>query len=130
VTASSDGRSRRGAGPAAASTPDAAGTFAEAVGAVIGATAPGEVVTYGEVAAEAGFLGAARAVGAFLSRSPEGLPWWRVVTASGRLVPGHEREHARLLRAEGVVVRDGRVRVPRDPGRRPSRPVRRGRRAG
>jgi methylated-DNA-protein-cysteine methyltransferase-like protein len=136
VTASSDGRSRRGAGPGAARTPgtagtaDGAGTFTEAVAAVIGATAPGEVVTYGEVAAEAGFPGAARAVGAFLARSPGGLPWWRVVTASGRLVPGHEREHARLLRAEGIVVRDGRVRVPRDPGRRSSRPVRRGRRAG
>jgi hypothetical protein len=28
-----------------------------------------------------------------------------VVTAAGRLVPGHEREHARRLRAEGVKVR-------------------------
>jgi methylated-DNA-protein-cysteine methyltransferase related protein len=100
------------------------------VARVIGALGSGDVVTYGEVATEAGFPGAARAVGSFLARSPEGLPWWRVVTASGRLVPGHEREHARLLRAEGVTVRDGRVRVPRDPGRRPSGPLRRGRRAG
>jgi methylated-DNA-protein-cysteine methyltransferase-like protein len=94
--------------------------FHEAVSAVIAATAPGEVVTYGEVAAEAGFPGAARAVGSLLFHHGEGLPWWRVVTATGRLVPGHEREHARRLRAEGVTVRDGRVRDGRvrvTPGR-------------
>ena len=65
---------------------------------------PGEVVTYGEVAAQAGRPGAARAVGAFLARSDGDYPWWRVVTAAGRLVPGHEAEQARLLRAEGVRV--------------------------
>jgi alkylated DNA nucleotide flippase Atl1 len=38
------------------------------------------------------------------------VPWWRVVTADGRLVPGHEKVHATRLRAEGVAVQDGRVR--------------------
>ena len=84
--------------------------FAEAVVAVLDGLAPGDVVTYGEVAAEAGFPGAARAVGRLLSESDGAHPWWRVVTASGRLVPGHEAEHARRLRAEGVDVVDGRVR--------------------
>ena len=86
------------------------GTFEERVVAVLTALRPGEVVTYGEVALEAGHPGAARAVGNILASS-EGaeLPWWRVVTSTGRLVPGHEREHARRLRAEGVPVRDGRV---------------------
>jgi methylated-DNA-protein-cysteine methyltransferase-like protein len=65
---------------------------------------PGEVVTYGEVAAEAGYPGAARAVGHLLATSGgDDLPWWRVVTATGRLVPGHEAEHARRLRADGVA---------------------------
>jgi alkylated DNA nucleotide flippase Atl1 len=32
-----------------------------------------------------------------------------VVTSTGRLVPGHEREQARLLRSEGVRVDHGRV---------------------
>ena len=59
------------------------------------------MATYGEVAAEAGFPGAARAVGNLLRRSA-GLPWWRVVAAGGRLVPGDEEEQARRLRAEGV----------------------------
>ena len=44
-------------------------SFEEAVERVLRALAPGEVVTYGEVAAEAGFPGAARAVGNLLSRS-------------------------------------------------------------
>ena len=47
----------------------------------------GEVVTYGEVAEEAGHPGAARAVGNVIASS-EDLPWWRVVTSTGRLVPG------------------------------------------
>jgi methylated-DNA-protein-cysteine methyltransferase-like protein len=73
---------------------------------------PGEVVTYGEVAAEAGHPGAGRAVGAHLARHGDRCAWWRVVAASGRLVPGHEAEHARRLRAEGVDVdaSAGRVR--------------------
>ena len=76
----------------------------------------GEVVTYGEVADEAGHPGSARAVGRILATS-DGLPWWRVVTSTGRLVPGHETEHARRLRAEGLTVTDGRVRVSKRPGR-------------
>jgi methylated-DNA-protein-cysteine methyltransferase-like protein len=82
--------------------------------AVISRLQPGEVVSYGDVAAEAGFPGAARAVGAVLaSHTADELPWWRVVTAGGRLVPGHEAGHARLLRKEGVAVVDGRVGVAR-----------------
>ena len=68
----------------------------------------GEVATYGEVAAEAGYPGAARAVGNVLARSDD-LPWWRVVTAGGRLAPGHEAEQARRLQAEGVTVKAARV---------------------
>jgi methylated-DNA-protein-cysteine methyltransferase-like protein len=82
--------------------------FTEAVIGVLEALEPGEVMAYGEVAAEAGYPGAARAVGNLLRRTP-GLPWWRVVTASGRLVPSLEAEHAERLRAEGVSVEDGRV---------------------
>ena len=86
--------------------------FLARVVAVIRAIEPGDVWTYGEVAEAAGRPGAARAVGRILATVDDDLPWWRVVTASGRLVPGHEQTHARHLRAEGVVVRDG-VRGPR-----------------
>lgn len=71
---------------------------------MLAALRPGEVVTYGEVAAEAGHPGAARAVGNVLRGSDARFPWWRVVAADGRLVPGHEREQAGRLRAEGVAV--------------------------
>jgi alkylated DNA nucleotide flippase Atl1 len=67
-------------------------------------------VTYGEIAEEVGHPGAARAVGNVVADSDD-LPWWRVVTASGRLVPGHEREQAERLQAEGVAVRGKRVVV-------------------
>jgi methylated-DNA-protein-cysteine methyltransferase-like protein len=83
--------------------------FEDDVRQVLSRLAPGTVMTYGEVALEAGHAGAARAVGTLLSRGGTGLPWWRVVTSTGRLVPGHEREHARLLRSEGVSVANGRV---------------------
>lgn len=83
--------------------------FQDAVRAVLESLEPGDVTTYGEVAAEAGFPGAARAVGTYLRRHGSGLPWWRVVTATGRLVPGNEVEHARRLAAEGVETRCGRV---------------------
>ena len=76
---------------------------------MVASTEVGQVLTYGEVAAEAGSPRAARAVGQVLQRSSTPLPWWRVVAADGRLVPGIEAEHARRLRAEGATVRDGRV---------------------
>jgi len=93
-------------------------TFEERVRAVVVATRPGDVVTYGEVAEEAGTPGAARAVGRVMATS-DGLPWWRVVTSTGRLVPGHEAEQARRLSAEGVTVVAGRrVDLRRSAGRR------------
>ena len=85
------------------------GDFVEAVAAAVRALGPGEVATYGEIAEEAGFPGAARGVGRVLATS-EGLPWWRVVAANGRLVPGLEQEHARRLTEEGVALLRGRVR--------------------
>lgn len=78
--------------------------------AVVRSVPTGQVVTYGEVAAEAGRPGAARAVGRIMAGSDGALPWWRVVTSDGRLVPGNEDEHRRRLRAEGVAVGARRVR--------------------
>lgn len=83
--------------------------FEEAVAAVLDALRPGDVVAYGEVAAEAGRPGAARAVGSYLARHGGRHPWWRVVQASGRLAPGKEDDQGRRLRAEGVAVVGGRV---------------------
>ncbi len=82
-----------------------------AVVAVLGSLQPGDVVTYGEVAVEAGWPGRSRAVGRILSTSGGSFPWWRVVNAAGRLVPGHEEEQARRLADEGVEVDRDRGRV-------------------
>lgn len=84
-------------------------SFDDAVLEVLRRLQPGEVVTYGEVAEEAGFPGAARAVGTFLRRTGEEVPWWRVVAAGGHLRAPDRRLQTELLRAEGVVVRSGRV---------------------
>ena len=86
-------------------------SFERDVAAVLRSLGPGDVVTYGEVALEAGHPGAARAVGSFLRRSAEAdFAWWRVVTSTGRLVPGAVERQSELLRAEGVQVVDGHVR--------------------
>lgn len=82
--------------------------FEESVVGVISSLEPGDVVTYGEVAAEAGYPGAARAVGTVLAKS-EGLPWWRVVGSGGRLRTPDRARQARLLADEGVLVVDNRV---------------------
>jgi methylated-DNA-protein-cysteine methyltransferase-like protein len=84
--------------------------FEDAVIRVIAALEPGDVVTYGEVAAEAGYPGAARAVGTVLSKS-EGLPWWRVVGSGGRIRTAVEDRQAARLADEGVLVVDGRVAI-------------------
>jgi methylated-DNA-protein-cysteine methyltransferase-like protein len=84
--------------------------FETSVIAVLEGLAPGDVITYGEVATEAGFPGAARAVGNFLRRTTIPVPWWRVVASGGRLSPYGRHEQTRLLAAEGVeVTTTGRV---------------------
>jgi methylated-DNA-[protein]-cysteine S-methyltransferase len=73
---------------------------------------PGRVATYGDVARLAGKPGAARAVGN-LMRAAEmpGLPYHRVIAASGRLggYGANPQLKASLLIAEGVVVRHWRI---------------------
>ncbi len=71
----------------------------------------GEVTTYGDIAEVAGYPKNSRLVGRILATTEVEVPWWRVVNAAGRLVPGHEREQTRLLREEDVIVRNGHVRA-------------------
>jgi alkylated DNA nucleotide flippase Atl1 len=55
---------------------------------------PGQVLTYGDIAALLG-QGGPRQVGQVMSRWGSGVPWWRVLRADGRPPAGHE---ARALR--------------------------------
>ena len=87
--------------------------------AAIAAIPPGRVASYGAIAARAGLPGRARLVGKLLGQTPEGmvLPWFRVLRASGHIAmpPGSRgfREQSKLLRAEGVEVKNGRVPLSR-----------------
>lgn len=86
-----------------------ASPFEDRVAAVLSSLRKGEVLSYGEVAAEAGAPGAARAVGSLLRRGLDGVPWWRVVRADGSITCPNGAEQARRLAAEGVELRNGRV---------------------
>lgn len=81
--------------------------FQAAVAEVVRGLAPGEVLTYGEVALEAGHPGAGQAVANVLRRVP-GLPWWRVIPQGGRVYRTHADVQVPLLRADGVEVDDDR----------------------
>jgi methylated-DNA-[protein]-cysteine S-methyltransferase len=82
--------------------------FQRAVADALRAVPRGEVVTYGELAAQAGYPGAARAVGSFCATNRFALfvPCHRVVSASGIGAYGSTGVGVkrRLLALEGVVV--------------------------
>ena len=88
----------------------------ERILAVVRAIPRGRVAAYGEVARRAGLPGRARLAAKVLSGNTDpGLPWHRVLRADGRIAfpagsKGH-REQARRLKAEGVKVAKGRVRM-------------------
>lgn len=90
----------------------------ERILAAIRAVPRGEVAGYGHIARRAGLPGRARMVARVLSGNeyPD-LPWHRILRSDGRIAfppgSGGFREQTRRLRAEGVDVRDGRVRLPR-----------------
>lgn len=80
--------------------------FGGAVLLVVSDIPPGRVMTYGDVAAELGSLGA-RAVGRVMATEGSSVPWWRVVRADGRPPEGHEAEALAHYRAEGTPLRAG-----------------------
>jgi methylated-DNA-protein-cysteine methyltransferase related protein len=106
----------RAAGPRSRRPPPIADNPAiQAIWEVVCTIPRGQVSTYGAVARAAGLPGRARLTGFALRIAPAGvnLPWHRVVGAGGRIVfpksSVQYREQARRLRAEGVVLKDGRV---------------------
>ena len=80
--------------------------FDHRVWQVVASIPAGRVMGYGEVARAAGFPRYSRMVSAALGRSPEPLPWFRVVRSNRTLAfePGSSsyREQAQLLKQEGV----------------------------
>lgn len=91
---------------------------ADRILAAIRAVPRGQVAGYGEIARRAGLPGRARLVARLLAgnEDPE-LPWHRILRSDGRIAfpPDHPHfdEQQQRLRAEGVDVREGRVRGQR-----------------
>jgi alkylated DNA nucleotide flippase Atl1 len=100
--------------------------YAELVLDLVERIPPGHVLAYGDVAEILAAGGGPRQVGRAMARWGGGVPWWRVVRASGHPATGHEREALRRLRAEGtplaadgsrVVMAEARWRPRRRGGR-------------
>lgn len=77
--------------------------FVEAVLAIVADIPEGRAMSYGDVAAAIGSR-APRAVGAVMALSSTGLPWWRVVRASGHPPVAHEARALEHYRAEGTPL--------------------------
>ena len=82
----------------------------EAVRALVSAIPAGRVSTYGDIADAAG-LSSPRIVGWIMRTDSSDLPWHRVIRASGRPAPHLTTRQLELLRAEGVLASDGRVKL-------------------
>lgn len=103
-----------------ANTPDhGANDAASKICAAIARVPRGRVCSYGGIARVAGLPGRARLVGTVLrnSAAKPRLPWFRILTASGKLAfpEGSEpyAEQRRRLEAEGVRFVNGRVDLRR-----------------
>jgi methylated-DNA-protein-cysteine methyltransferase-like protein len=93
--------------------------WAEQILAAVRSIPKGRVCTYGNVADVAGLPRRARLVGTVLRQSPasRGLPWFRVINASGRISfpvgsEAYQRQRSKL-EAEGVDFVGGRIDLQR-----------------
>ncbi|MDH6575543.1 MGMT family protein [Kitasatospora sp. MAP5-34] len=64
----------------------------------------GRVMTYGDVAEYLG-QGGPRQVGRVMALYGGAVPWWRVIRADGRPLPGHEDRALANYRVEGTPLR-------------------------
>lgn len=89
-------------------------SFSKKVWQVVCAIPKGQVLSYAEVARQAGFPGAARAVGTRMKQNFDtARPCHRVIRSDGTLGQYNRGAAAkeRVLKAEGVVVKKGKVIV-------------------
>jgi alkylated DNA nucleotide flippase Atl1 len=77
---------------------------------VVESIPPGQVMTYGDIAELLG-AGGPRQVGQVMSRWGAGVPWWRVLRASGLPAIGHEERALRHYQDEGTPLRPDGLRV-------------------
>ena len=98
-------------------------SFDESIWEVVTDISPGRVLSYGDVARIAGFPRRARMVARAMGRSPEPLPWHRVVRSNLTIAfeAGSEPylKQEKLLLNEGVKIVKGKiVPVASDKGRK------------
>lgn len=89
---------------------EAAGSFEE-VYRMVRTIPRGRVMTYGQIATLLGGRLSPRAVGWAMAACPEGVPWQRVVNASGGCSTGRRPDlppgiQQALLEQEGIVFRE------------------------
>lgn len=77
--------------------------YVEAVLAVVQLVPAGSAVAYGDVAELLG-AGGPRQVGAVMSHYGSGVPWWRILKASGQAPEGHEADALRHYVAEATPL--------------------------
>jgi alkylated DNA nucleotide flippase Atl1 len=77
--------------------------YVEAVLAIVRLVPAGSAVSYGDVAELLG-SGGPRQVGSVMSHYGSGVPWWRILKASGHAPEGHEAEALRHYRQEGTAL--------------------------
>ena len=82
----------------------------ELVRRLVGSIPAGRVATYGDIASAAQ-LSSPRIVGWIMRTDSSDLPWHRVITASGRPAAHLVTRQLELLRAEGVLAKDGRINL-------------------
>ena len=78
----------------------------EEVLALVERIPPGRVMSYGAIAdhlAERSGRSSPRLVGTIMAKYGGAVPWHRVVSATGRLPPGHEQEARARLQSEGLI---------------------------
>ena len=95
----------------------AVATAEQRILAAIRAVPRGQVAGYGHIARRAGLPGRARMVARLLAHNQDPtLPWHRILRSDGRIAFPQDspewREQSQRLRAEGVRVERGRVRMP------------------
>ncbi len=87
--------------------------FDQAIWKIVTNIKAGRVMSYGEVAHAAGYPRHARMVSKAMARSPELLPWHRVVRSNRTLAfevsSDAYKKQERLLKEEGVSILNGKV---------------------
>ena len=81
--------------------------FRQRVESLVAQIPPGQVMTYGQLAALCGNARAARIVGGIAHFGDPDLPWQRVVNKQGGLAsgyPGGRAGHKAQLESEGITV--------------------------